>query len=225
MPRDASELARRLARDAEAVWLQTPDWSASTARSSGAPTWSQSSAAIVRLIGALLLEQNDEWAVQRRYMTLETLEGLSDDPQAKAVAHCSGLSHSPNQRRAQAMTGALTPPLGTRSLRRELPQDAEMTASGRVSRAPSRVSAVRNCTRDEGGPFGFGDQVVDPKPPRAAAVKSRGGERCGNAGARPWQVWSREASASEPLQKRRKRIRRCQNRGVTLPLGSARGMP
>jgi putative transposase len=31
----------------------------------------------------MLLEQNDEWAVQRRYMTLETLEGLSDDPQAK----------------------------------------------------------------------------------------------------------------------------------------------
>ena len=40
-------------------------------------------AAIVRLVGALLLEQNDEWAVQRRYMTLETLEGLSDDPQAR----------------------------------------------------------------------------------------------------------------------------------------------
>ena len=40
-------------------------------------------AAIVRLVGAMLLEQNDEWAVQRRYMTLETLEGLSDDPQAK----------------------------------------------------------------------------------------------------------------------------------------------
>jgi putative transposase len=40
-------------------------------------------AAIVRLVGALLLEQNDEWAVQRRYMSLETLEGLSDDPQAK----------------------------------------------------------------------------------------------------------------------------------------------
>jgi putative transposase len=39
--------------------------------------------AIVRLVGALLLEQNDEWAVQRRYMSLETLEGLSDDPKAK----------------------------------------------------------------------------------------------------------------------------------------------
>jgi putative transposase len=37
--------------------------------------------AITRLIGALLLEQNDEWAVQRgRYMSLETIAPLSDDP-------------------------------------------------------------------------------------------------------------------------------------------------
>src|SRR3954467_13104814 len=36
--------------------------------------------AIVRLIGAILLEQNDEWAVQRaRYMTLETIAPLGDD--------------------------------------------------------------------------------------------------------------------------------------------------
>ena len=38
-------------------------------------------AAVTRLIGALLLEQNDEWAVQRaRYMTLETIASMSDDP-------------------------------------------------------------------------------------------------------------------------------------------------
>ena len=37
--------------------------------------------AITRLIGAILLEQNDEWAVQRaRYMTLETIAPLGDDP-------------------------------------------------------------------------------------------------------------------------------------------------
>ena len=38
-------------------------------------------AAITRLVGAILLEQNDEWSVQRaRYMTLETMTTLSDDP-------------------------------------------------------------------------------------------------------------------------------------------------
>jgi transposase-like protein len=37
--------------------------------------------AIVRLVGAILLEQNDDWAVQRaRYMTLESVATLSDDP-------------------------------------------------------------------------------------------------------------------------------------------------
>src|SRR4029077_7955173 len=56
------------------------------------------------------------------------------------------------------------------------------SALGLVSRASPVQTAVRNCTRDEGGPFGFGDQVADPKPPQAAVVKSHGGERCGNAG-------------------------------------------
>ena len=36
--------------------------------------------AVVRLVGALMLEQNDEWAVSRRYMSLESLASLSDDP-------------------------------------------------------------------------------------------------------------------------------------------------
>src|SRR6201989_2985125 len=47
--------------------------------------------AIVRLIGAILLEQNDEWAVQRaRYMTLETIAPLSTDPPVSlpAIASC-----------------------------------------------------------------------------------------------------------------------------------------
>jgi transposase-like protein len=44
-------------------------------------------AAITRLIGAILLEQNDEWAVQRaRYMTLETIAPLSHDPIVKLSA-------------------------------------------------------------------------------------------------------------------------------------------
>ena len=33
----------------------------------------------MRLVGAILLEQNDEWQLQHRYMTLETMNTLSDD--------------------------------------------------------------------------------------------------------------------------------------------------
>ena len=35
--------------------------------------------AITRLVGAILLEQNDEWAVSRRYMTLESIAETSDN--------------------------------------------------------------------------------------------------------------------------------------------------
>jgi hypothetical protein len=42
------------------------------------------------LVGAILLEQNDEWAVQRaRYMTLETITALSDDPAVSLTAIAS----------------------------------------------------------------------------------------------------------------------------------------
>ena len=37
--------------------------------------------AVVRLVGALMLEQSDEWAVGRRYFSLESLASLTDtDP-------------------------------------------------------------------------------------------------------------------------------------------------
>src|ERR1039458_9500871 len=56
-------------------------------------------------------------------------------------------------------------------------------------------------------------------------VRSGGGERCGKAETRFRQARLREASASEPSMKCRKRIRRCQNRGLTLPPRSTRGNP
>jgi transposase-like protein len=45
-------------------------------------------AAIIRLVGAIITEQNDEWAVSRRYMTLETLArlGLHVDSSAAIAA-------------------------------------------------------------------------------------------------------------------------------------------
>ena len=44
-------------------------------------------AAITRLVGAILLEQNDEWAVQRaRYMTLEGISTVSDTGPARLSA-------------------------------------------------------------------------------------------------------------------------------------------
>lgn len=43
-------------------------------------------AAITRLVGALLLEQNDEWQLQRRYMQLEGLQTLSDNQTARLSA-------------------------------------------------------------------------------------------------------------------------------------------
>src|SRR5690606_32100033 len=40
-------------------------------------------AAITRLVGALLLEQNDEWQLQRRYLSLEGLQALADNQPAR----------------------------------------------------------------------------------------------------------------------------------------------
>lgn len=36
-------------------------------------------ATIARLVGAFMLEQNNEWAVTRRYMTLETVAAVCND--------------------------------------------------------------------------------------------------------------------------------------------------
>jgi transposase-like protein len=43
--------------------------------------------AIIRLVGAILLEQNDEWAVQRA--PLETISPIGDDPAVSLPAFAS----------------------------------------------------------------------------------------------------------------------------------------
>src|SRR5262249_6630285 len=80
-------------------------------------------------------------------------------------------------------------------------------------------TAVRNCTRDGGGPSGIGNQVLISShrglPLSKAAVVSVAEEpgQCFRRG------WLREASANKTLMKGRKEIRREENRGVTLPPG------
>ena len=71
-------------------------------------------AAITRLVGAILLEQNDEWAVSRRYMTLESIAPLSDGVPNHA-AHRGSLNVPALPAGSRVERNALTPPAGTRS--------------------------------------------------------------------------------------------------------------
>jgi len=41
--------------------------------------------AAARLVGAIMLEQNDEWAVSRRYMRLESITEVTNDPLAAMI--------------------------------------------------------------------------------------------------------------------------------------------
>ena len=45
--------------------------------------------AVIRLVGALMLETNDEWTVARRYMSLETLARVIDNPNVRLPAVAS----------------------------------------------------------------------------------------------------------------------------------------
>ncbi len=47
-----------------------------------------------------------------------------------------------------------------------------MSEIGCVSRVSPVQTALRNCTRDEGGPFGFGDQELIPSYRRAYSATS-----------------------------------------------------
>src|SRR6476660_4943896 len=118
-----------------------------------------------------------------------------------------------------------------------IPEAAEHAFKPPVVEQPANV-AHRSCVTSNAGPHGEAQLYerwrrtlrgrqsgADLKPPQAAVVKSDGGERCGNGGTRSRQARLREASASKPLMTCRKRIRRCQNRGVAVPSGSAWGMP
>jgi hypothetical protein len=59
---------------------------------------------------------------------------------------------------------------------------ARMTAPGLVSRVTSVHTAMRNCTRDEGRSFEFGNQVLISSHRKLLCSKRHGGERCGKVG-------------------------------------------
>ena len=88
---------------------------------------------------------------------------------------------------------------------------------GRVSRGSPVQTAMRNCTRDEGRSFEAGSQVLASNRCKLLSSKAMVVSVAVNVGRISRRVRLREASASEPPMNCRKRIRRCQNRGVTLP--------
>jgi hypothetical protein len=100
-----------------------------------------------------------------------------------------------------------------------------MSELGLVSRASPVQMAVCNCTRDEGRSFEAGSQVQASNRCKLLSSKAMVVSVVVNVGTISRRVRLREASASEPPMKCRKRIRRCRNRGVPLPPGSARENP
>jgi hypothetical protein len=73
-----------------------------------------------------------------------------------------------------------------------------MTASGRVSRGSPVQTAMRNCTRDEGGSFEFGNQVLISSHRKLLSSKAMVVNVAEKVGTRFRQARLREASASEP---------------------------
>jgi len=61
-------------------------------------------AAIVRLVGALMIETNDEWAVARRYMGLESLPRITDTHQSGCPRRGYLISSSPSEGRPSYTT-------------------------------------------------------------------------------------------------------------------------
>jgi len=53
-------------------------------------------AVVIRLVGALMLEQSDEWAVSRRYFSLESLTRLVDTHLAQLPNVAAGASSDPS---------------------------------------------------------------------------------------------------------------------------------
>ena len=83
----------------------TTPTSGSTGRSAAAPTSSgifPNRDAVIRLVGAVLAEQHDEWAEQRRYLGLDALKN------ARAVLTARTTDDQPEEVTTDLIAGAIT---------------------------------------------------------------------------------------------------------------------
>ena len=108
-------------------------------------------AAITRLVGAILLEQNDEWAVSRRYMTLE-INRSAERWCPHHAAHRGSLNVPALPAGSRVERNALTPRAGTRSslVSERLPCQYACSSRPGTSRAvelrsSSRFQALQIC--------------------------------------------------------------------------------
>src|ERR1700730_4966711 len=94
----------------------------------------------------------------------------------------------------------------------QLVSNSIMTALGLVSRVLPVQTALPNCKRDEARSFEVGNQVLISSLRKLLLSKATVVNVAEKYGTRFRQARLRETSASEPLQKCRNRIRRCQKR-------------
>ena len=112
-------------------------------------------AALLRLAGMLLLEQNDEWLVGRRY--------LSETSMALVLANTAAPPHDPNSKEdppAHPIMTAGNPPTIT-----SYTTKCDLTAARRISR--TATSELRACRQSQHGapalqPFGAHDGGICP---------------------------------------------------------------
>ena len=97
-----------------------------------------------------------------------------------------------------------------------------MSALGLVSRVTPVQTAMRNCTRDEGWPFEVGNQVLVSSHRKLLWSKAMVVSVAENRSQIPAGKIER-GERKQTMVKCRKRIRRCQNRGLTLLPGISLG--